>query len=255
MTEVEWGRLKSGELKRLAGNNAVVIVPVASIEQHGPHLPTMVDAALVNEIARRSARLASIETVVCPVVWSGLAEHHMNFGGTLSLNHAEFFAIIRGTCRSLVRQGFGRILLLNGHGGNVAALTVAVNDIAPELKTPIATATYWLLAAEAFGKILECQSNVRHACEAETSMMLALHPELVDMSCTVDAVGPTAPEVASVVPGGGAHRWQSFAARTSHGVIGDPRTASAEKGEKLLSAAAEAVSGLIGRTEFWTLPA
>jgi len=255
MSEVEWGRLKAAELKLLARDNAVAIVPVASIEQHGPHLPTMVDAVLVHEIARRAARRASCKTVVCPVVWSGLAEHHMGFGGTLSLNYPEFFAIIRGICRSLVRQGFGRILLLNGHGGNVAALTVAVNDIAPEFETPIGTATYWLLAAEAFGKILERQNNVRHACEAETSMMLALHPDLVDMSLATDAVGPTGPEVASVIPGGGVHRWQSFVARTSHGVIGDPRTASAEKGEKLLNAAAEAVSGLISTSQFWSLPA
>jgi creatinine amidohydrolase len=255
MTEVEWGRLKAAELKHLAKDNAVAIVPVASTEQHGPHLPTMVDAVLVGEIARRAARGAQCKAVVCPVVWSGLAEHHMSLGGTLSLNYPEFFAIIRGICRSLVRQGFGRILLLNGHGGNVAALTVAVNDIAPEFQTPIATATYWLLAAEAFGKILERQSNVRHACEAETSMMLALHPDLVDMARVADAVGPTAPEVASIVPGGGVHRWQSFAARTSHGVIGDPRPANAEKGEQLLQAAAHAISALISNSEFWSLPA
>ena len=66
--------------------------------------------------------------------------------------------------------------------GNIAALTVAANELAVELDAPIATATYWLLAQPAFANILEKQANVRHACEAETSMVLALKPELVDMS-------------------------------------------------------------------------
>lgn len=256
MTEIEWGRLKAAKLRDLAKRDAIVIVPVASTEQHGPHLPTIVDVALVSEIALRAARRTrSDPVVVTPVVWTGLAEHHMSFGGTFSLDYPEFFVILRGICRSLVRHGFRRILLLNGHGGNIAALTVAVNDIAPDFKAPIGTATYWLLAQDAFGAILEQQSNVRHACEAETSMMLALRPELVDMARTADVVGPTAPEVAGLAPSGAAHRWQSFAARTSHGVIGDPRTATAEKGEKLLEAAADAVSKLISTPPFWALPA
>ena len=84
-------------------------------------------------------------------------------------------------------------------------------------------------------------------------MVLALAPELVDMSLAANAVGPTAKEVAQVV-GTGAHRWQTFKARTSHGAIGDPRAASPEKGEKLLDAAAQAVATLIVNEGFWTLP-
>lgn len=254
--EVEWGRLKASELRELARLDAIVIVPVASTEQHGPHLPTMVDVALVGEIAGRAARRTrGQQVIVAPVVWTGLAEHHMSLGGTFSLDYPEFFAVVRGICRSLVRHGFRRVLLLNGHGGNIAALTVAINEIGPELRAPIGTATYWLLAAEAFKAILEKQSNVRHACEAETSMMLALHPELVDMGSAAEAVGPTAPEIQQIAPGGAAHRWQSFAARTSHGAIGDPRAATAEKGQKLLEAAADAVAGLISNRAFWDIPA
>lgn len=254
--QVEWGRLKSAELRDLARQDAIVIVPVASTEQHGPHLPTIVDVALVGEIAIRAARRTrSDPVIVAPVVWTGLAEHHMSLGGTFSLDYPEFFAVIRGICRSLVRNGFRRILLLNGHGGNIAALTVAISEIGPELKAPIGTATYWLLAAEAFKAILEKQSNVRHACEAETSMMLALHPDLVDMGKAADGVGPTAPEVQQIAPGGAAHRWQSFASRTSHGAIGDPRAATDDKGQKLLEASADAVATLISNRSFWDLPA
>ncbi len=257
MNEVAWSRLKAAETNALAARDAVVIVPVGSTEQHGPHLPTQVDALIVNEIAVRAARqaLASLPIVVAPTVWSGLAEHHMSLGGTLSLDFATFSSLLRCVCRSLVRQGFRRILLLNGHGGNIAALTVIVNELAVELEAPIATATYWHLAREQFAAILERQTTVRHACEAETSMVLAIAPELVDRSLMAQAIGPTSREVVDVAGTDAAHRWRSFKARTDHGAIGDPRSASADKGERLLSAAADAVAKLVTNREFWDLPA
>ena len=86
-------------------------------------------------------------------------------------------------------------------------------------------------------------------------MVLALEPELVDMSLAAGAVGPTGREVPQVTGTEAAQRWRSFKSRTSHGAIGDPRTASAEKGERLLEAAADAVSRLVTNREFWTLPA
>lgn len=254
--EIEWWRLKASELNALAARDAVVIVPVGSTEQHGPHLPTQVDSLLVGEIARRAARkVKDTPIVVTPTVWSGLAEHHISLGGTLSLDFSTFFAVLRCLCRSLVRQGFSRILLLNGHGGNIAALTVVVNELAVELDRPIATTSYWPLAKDAFATILERQKTVRHACEAETSMLLALAPELVDMAKAANAVGPTERELAEVTGTEAAHRWRSFKARTRHGAIGDPRGATAEKGERLLEAAAAAVAVLVSNGEFWTLPA
>jgi creatinine amidohydrolase len=254
--EIEWWRLKVSELNALAARDAVVIVPVGSTEQHGPHLPTQVDSLLVGEIARRAARrVKDTPIVVTPTVWSGLAEHHISLGGTLSLDFQTFFAVLRCLCRSLVRQGFSRILLLNGHGGNIAALTVVVNELAVELDRPIATTSYWPLAKDDFAAILERQKTVRHACEAETSMLLALAPELVDMAKAENAVGPTERELAEVTGTEAAHRWRSFKARTSHGAIGDPRVATAEKGERLLDAAAAAVARLVSNREFWALPA
>ena len=257
MTEVEWWRLKAADINALAERDAVVIVPVGSTEQHGPHLPTQVDSLLVGEIARRAARKVSATTpiVVTPTVWSGLAEHHMSLGGTLSLDFATFLSLLRCICRSLRRQSFRRILLLNGHGGNIAALTVVVNELAVELNAPIATTSYWPLASEAFGRILERQKNVRHACEAETSMLLALAPGLVDMRRAAEAVGPTSPEIDEVVGSTMVHRWRSFKSRTHHGAIGDPRTATAEKGEQLIIAAADAIARVVVNEAFWSLPA
>jgi creatinine amidohydrolase len=86
-------------------------------------------------------------------------------------------------------------------------------------------------------------------------MVLALKPELVDMSQAANAVGPTSPELVKIIGTLAAHRWQSFRSRTSHGAIGDPRTATAEKAERLLQAAADAVTSLVTNADFWKMPA
>src|SRR5262245_7771262 len=144
MSEVEWGRLKAREVRALAGRDAVVIVPVGSLEQHGPHLPTLTDTLLVSEVARRAAVLAADRhpVIVTPCVWTGLSEHHMDIGGTITLDFAAFAGVVRGVVGSVVRQGFRRICLLNGHGGNVAALRTITDDLTFDLKVPVVSGTY-----------------------------------------------------------------------------------------------------------------
>jgi creatinine amidohydrolase len=245
---VRWVNLKAHELRDLAAQGAIVVVPVAAMEQHGPHLPVMVDSLLCGAVAERGAeRVADRRpVVVAPTVWSGLSEHHMPFGGTITLDLATFMALLRCVCVSLQRHGFERVLLLNGHGGNEAALRVAVEQLTPDLGMTLVTATYWHLAAERFKAILERQSGLRHACEAETSMVLALCPELVDPSRFEEA--KTGEDEGGVE---GAYRWRSFTARSASGTLGDPTAASAEKGERLLDAAAAALAELLLEDQLW----
>jgi creatinine amidohydrolase len=248
--ELEWARLKASELRTLAERDAIVLVPVAAMEQHGPHLPVMVDSLLCAEVALRTARRVAARqaVVVAPTVWSGLSEHHMPFGGTFTLDFATFFALLRCLCRSLLTHGFRRIFLLNGHGGNRFALRVVVDELSGELGASLATATYWEPAAGAIARILEQQPGVQHACEAETSMVLALRPELVDQARFAEAAFAEPPHA---VTQRGAHVWRSFAARTPTGVIGDPTAASAAKGERLLDAAAKAITELLLDDDCW----
>jgi creatinine amidohydrolase len=251
---VEWAKLRAAELRELAAKDAIVVVPVASIEQHGPHLPVMTDTLLCSEVCRRAAEVvaASRPVVVTPAVWSGLSEHHMPFGGTLSLGFEAFFALFRGLCGSLKRHGFERVALINGHGGNISALRVVVDELTPALGLRLATATYWPAAELAFAEILERQPGVHHACEAETSMVMALAPELVDMARLDEAERGATPSGPTTQP---LHRWRSFAARTENGVFGHPAAASAEKGERLLAAATEALAKALLDQDFWQAPA
>lgn len=251
MTEVLWTNLKAHELRAIAKTEALVIQPVASLEQHGPHLPVQVDVALVSEVALRAAREIAVHApvVVAPTLWAGLAEHHMSLGGTITLDLATYHAVLRCLCRSFQRQGFRRVCLLNGHGGNITALTNISAELSIELGIPVVTATYWTLpeSAEAFAGILERQSNVRHACEAETSMMLALRPELVDQERMAELDGPMEG------PGGhgGVYRWRAIDWWTETGVIGVPKVASADKGERLLAAAAGALARALTSPALW----
>ena len=180
MTEHRWNRLTAPELRDLALRDAVVLLPVGSTEQHGAHLPTGVDDFLAAEVCRRAAVAAApLPVVVAPSVSCGLAEHHMPFGGTLTLSLPTFHALLRDICGSILRAGFRRILLVNGHGGNVTALHALVNELTVELQAPIAVTSYFTAGREVIANTLETQRHLMHACEGETSMALAAFPDLV----------------------------------------------------------------------------
>jgi creatinine amidohydrolase len=252
--EVEWRRLRADELRARAGRDALAIVPLGALEQHGPHLPVDVDCVLVEAVARRTAlALAeSLSVAVLPVVWTGISEHHMGFGGTVTLPFPAYAGLVEAICRSLVRAGFGRIALLNGHGGNDTALRLLVDELQPRLDAVLVHTTYWHAAAEAIAPLLEAQDRLLHACEAETSMMLALRPDLVDRARI--PAGEQGPATEVERQSTGLHRWRTIAARSATGVVGVPSAASPEKGERLLEAIAAALAVRLGRPDFWDLP-
>ena len=100
--------LRAPELRALAHEETIVIVPVAAIEQHGPHLPVATDTMLARVVAQRAAEIAAntTPTLVTECIWSGLSEHHMAFGGTLTLDFQSFLQVIGSIVRSLHRHGF-----------------------------------------------------------------------------------------------------------------------------------------------------
>jgi creatinine amidohydrolase len=254
---VRWGELRAPELRALADADACVIVPVAAIEQHGPHLPTMTDTLLGTSVAYAAAERLVAEGRPCVVtspVWSGLSAHHMAFGGTLSVEFRTFAALLEDVVGSLAQHGFRRVLLANSHGGNTAALTTVVEQLArarPRLR--LVTAGYWQLAADLVNPLLETQRSIRHGGEAETSLVMALRPELVDESRLADAACPD-PRDAGDAFDEGAYRWRSFAERTPSGTLGDPRAASAEKGHRLLDLLAGRLAERLVDPTFWGEP-
>ncbi len=255
MIEVEWQRMAAHQVRALADQHAVVILPIASIEQHGPHLPTMTDTRLGHEIALRAARLAypNRPVIVTPVVWSGLSEHHMPFGGTLTISHATFRALIADLIAALVRQGFRDILISNSHGGNMIAMQQICDELAPTCGATLVGTTYVSEAGEDLSRHLEDQAGVMHACEAETSMMLVCEPGLVDTS-DLGGIAQGMGATRFLAAGRASYRWRPFAAITGNGLAGNPARSSEAKGMAMLDAGAQALAALITDPATWGPP-
>ncbi|MSO89990.1 MAG: creatininase family protein [Acetobacteraceae bacterium] len=254
--ETEWRKLRADELRERARQGTIVILPIGSLEQHGPHLPVEVDSLLGENISRRTAEAivaCGQSALVLPMVWTGLSEHHMSFGGTITLSLATFSALIEDICRAILRHGFTRIVLLNGHGGNENALRNITDDLTPKLGIPLVQFTYWHAAAEPIAEILETQPILTHACEAETSLMLALRPELVATDRIALAKSNRTPGVEQFV-GTGIYRWRAIGTRSASGALGNPEAATADKGRRLLDAISRTLAEKLTRPELWSLP-
>jgi creatinine amidohydrolase len=235
----------------------IFVVPLGSLEQHGPHLPLFTDSLIISHIAERVEQLRSERIVTLPVQWLGHSPHHRRFG-CLSLDLQPYIDLIRGICRSLVHLGARKIFLLNGHGGNDIPCKAAQRELKSEFEELhdlyIVYATYWNLAAEQFGAIRSSpEGGMGHACEMETSVLLAKNPDLVEMSKA--ARGGPGPEMGyrkiDMLKPPPFSLINEFDELSPSGVLGMPELATPEKGARFLEAAADAVVVLIDEMGTW----
>jgi len=229
--------LKASETRALS-KDTVVVIPVASIEQHGPHLPVGTDSMIGQGIVDELDRVCGNKLLVTPILKFGCSEHHMSFGGTITLTHETFKAAVLQIIESMYRHGFRRFAILNSHGGNRAVGGVIAEKASfmwPD--ADVVFASWFQLAAAKIAPLVEGEfPSVGHACEFETSVMQVLHPDLVDMSLAQDD-GPTdaKPPFRADLLSGGAAGWSlPFSKMTKCGVIGRPSLANQEKGQKLI---------------------
>lgn len=169
---------------RVLAPDATVVVPIGSIEQHGPHLPVSTDTEIVTYVAHTAADLAAESTpvLVTPTLPFGLAQHHLPFGATVSFSSKVYLDLLSEIGTSLVGDGFRRIFFLNGHGGNASAAAMVADRLAYEYRVDarIAAASYWDCAADSLAELdLDGAPKPGHAGSFETSCLLALRAELV----------------------------------------------------------------------------
>jgi creatinine amidohydrolase len=250
---MNWNELTRQELGALLPD-AVVVLPTAATEQHGPHLATGHDAFIVAEIARRAAERAggTATVIVAPVLSFGSSDHHLAFGGTLSLRTETYLLVMKDLLRSMITGGARTVLVLNGHGGNHELNELAVRDIAreqpDEAGIALAAGSWWGIAAPHLAAREEF-SHVRvpgHAGQAETAMMLALQADRVREEMLPSREAD--PSIGTVIPGvriEGEVPWTRFA-----GFTDSPADATAELGavalEVVVDAVAEALARLAG---------
>ncbi len=214
-------------------DRAVLIQPVGSTEQHGPHLPLLVDSAIGSAVlAGALERLGEgVPAFALPPLCYGKSNEHLAFPGTISLEAGTLLSVLMEVAGSLHRAGFRRLALLNSHGGNNPVVEIAARDIHvahPEMWIfPLSIWGRGALAAPAGGGGPDL-----HAGDDETSLMLAIAPEDVRVEAAVTE-HPPEPLVRGFPDPGIPFAWSARDLTTS-GVVGDARAASAEVGRRIL---------------------
>ncbi|MBI5606460.1 MAG: creatininase family protein [Deltaproteobacteria bacterium] len=220
-------------LQKMTGNQYLhgekhdkAIIAVGSCENHGFHLPfgtdTYVSTILAEKVAEQVKGL-----LVLPSVNVGMSEHYSHFPLAISLQPETLIALLKDILRSVVKNGIKKIFIMNGHDGNISPIEIATRSIKikfPEVR--IASLDAWWITA---GKLIpphtfEVWDGMGHAGEGETSMGLALFPELIEMKHARGVV-PKLPEGIDI-------KW-NFAELTDCGATGDPTKATAEKGRMM----------------------
>ncbi|MFP6890917.1 MAG: creatininase family protein [Nitrospinota bacterium] len=243
-----WEELSWPKHEKTVAAGATVVMPFAAIEQHGPHNPVVVDTCLSTSVCQKA--VDGMENVLLtPTMWAGLSPHHMEFSGTLTLSLETYLAVIQDLVRSVARHGYKKVLLVNGHGGNVASLQAAALSLKHELGITIWMVTYFRLGNEIAEKIRHGEiGSMGHSGEFETSMMLHLRPDLVDMEAAEKQVWKRAhPLMTQDMHRGGLLNAPADFTRDTKplGVSGDPSVATAENGEKFYEATAERLRDII----------
>jgi creatinine amidohydrolase len=168
-------------LRRIDRTKAVVVAPIAACEQHSRHMPVFTDTILVTGVAERVEQRLPGQVLLLPTLWFGASHHHLPFGGTLSASVDLHIDMVTELLTPLLDDGYLRFLVLNGHGGNIDTMQVALRRLQPKYRDRLLTAaSYWDLAKDELAALAEGpRKTMGHACEFETSMVMALRPELV----------------------------------------------------------------------------
>ncbi len=219
MKKILWQEMRRTEIEGASKADAVVIIPVGSIEQHGNHLPVNTDINCSFSIAKSAAEIIDdFPVLVAPSIWGGFSPHHMKYPGTISLKLHTFIDILTDVATSIAAHGFKKIVFLNGHGGNIGVIDSMRRKLMNEDNGPSCIGyTYFTLVDEELKAISEVDFTIGHAAEMETSLQLYLQPELVDK---------------------GAATWVP-------GVAGDPSKGTYEKGKRFFEASVNTVVTLI----------
>lgn len=249
MVEIRWHKLRRDQIAALAAAGAVPLLPIGSVEQHGPHLPLDTDTNAATAVCERAAThlaaTAGPSAIVLPPIWWGLSPYWMGFPGTLTLRPATILALISDLGASVARHRFSRLLIVNGHGGNEGVIGVAATLLADE-GLRVAAFSYWSLIPE------EIRANSRHdgggighAGEVETSIARFLQPTLAAEAPAAEACADLAALAAAPFADVG-YSPPDPTRDAPNGVYGRADAGRAELGRVVVEAAAARLAEYVG---------
>ena len=225
------------ELKELIKKDALIILPVGQVEEHGKHLPVKTDTCIAEEVAKRIGESLKdeIPLLIMPAVWSGYSMKSVaKWPGTIRLKQETFINMVFDICSSIIEMGFKKIMIISTHGNHTGALRVVTRNIADAYNIYMALTYPSVMAKEEFLKISKAgPKGSCHSGEYETSLMLYLNENLVDMK---NATGQDKIIVSSKFYPDKVFLSTWGLQKSKTGIYGDPTKATKETGKKIMQA-------------------
>ncbi len=251
--EHRYNRLTWAEMNEAIASQKLVILPTASTEQHGKHLPLDVDLFLCESVCLEVGRRAADQVLVLPPIAYGLNLHHIDFPGTIHIEPETFIAFCLNITKSVAYHGFQKILIVNGHGSNTPLIDIVARKTVLETQSLCFATGYAAFLLKAFEPI-RASAVMAHADEFETSLYLHLAPERVRMDLAVEDNDRMGKYVSSDSTRNYPVRFNDFWGRwTQTGVYCDHAKATAEKGRLLFEAAVTGLVDLVGELRAWPI--
>ncbi len=233
------------ELGEVAKRQPVVILPIGSVEDHGPHLPLDVDNFLIWTICEEAAQRAGGEILLMPIIPFGFETHHMDFPGTIDVGMEHLLHFVLDVTKSVAHHGFRRILIADGHGSNMPILDLVARRTILEADALCVPFLWPSLALAEIRQLRESgRGGMAHACELETSVYLHLDAGRVQMEKARKEIEPAPSDFiwADLTDPGPLRMMDHWSRFSKSGTNGDPTLATAEKGRIIYEAV---VSNLI----------
>lgn len=248
----KWENLTRDEIAAIDKATAIVLLPTASTEQHGAHLPVGTDSIILSVLIDRfieTQRFDEGSLIFAPQLCIGKSNEHMGFAGTLTFGTQTYYSMLHDIATAIARSGFRKLVLLNSHGGNTDMLNMISRDLRIDTGMQVFVFDWWFTPF--WNKGLEGIKEsgtygVFHACELETSLMLHARPETVHMELAVDEDPVECLRDNDFVTVFGPYTagWKTSDV-TKSGVVGAPTYATAEKGKKLFDYAVKELKDII----------
>ena len=233
----ELSRMTATESKAAWAIAKVAILPIGATEQHGPHLAMRTDTELATRFAVEISREVGDLAILLPSLAYGLSEHHLGFPGTMTLRPQTLRAILLDLAESIRTHGLRRVIVVNGHGGNIDAIRLAAREAYRDLDVEMAHVMWAPLARQEILEVVGNDELHNHACEIETSLALHLDPSLVRSAPVDGELLDGHPLV--MPPGGPIDLPQRFETFSPSGALGHPSRATKEFGSRLSDAVLE----------------
>ena len=260
---MRWETQSAPDIGALDRLRTIVVLPCGSLEQHGGHLPVGTDTVLATRVALAAAERLAAESrpvIVLPAPWYAYSPHHAAFPGTVTLRSETLIGLVKDIADSVLGQGFQHLLLLNGHGGNVAALDVAAADLGHRWhgRARIVAVTYFHLAARRAAEFRQsAKGGMGHAGEFETALMLHLAADTVHADAARSCYPDTGTPYLStdLFAANAVRTYVDFADLSPTGVFGDPGLADADKGRRIFDICVEELAAVLRDFGTWPVAA